>query len=665
MQRAAPGVCSASTLVLALSIAVAALSVGGGSAHAQASAAPMQIVLDRQPTTLSTPATRLFATSSGTLFVFTAAGVMRSDDGATTWQRAPIPDLPPNTALSLVTLDSAGNMVAYAGTAGKATFRLDHGDWRPLNLPDSEPHVSTLSVSPADPNVLYALTSGPWPPTNVPVGLYRSRDAGATWQLIDKPCGPNGTDGRALFAASGWIQPDATDPQRVFRSVTCTGSIGGGAPRAPYIDQSRNQGDNWSEFFRAGNGGIPTIAGDVLRVTGNFKRGSGVFLITVRNDFRGGGSSVFRSVDDGKTWKSVLGFEGGVATSYSYLTDLPNISDPGMLGFVPANPEQIVIGGAWASADGGQNWGSVAGATPKDMAMTANDLFAATDAGVVRLSVRRFDLQLPDVWHAIATDPSLQRPVGLTLGAVDGTTSSVFVAYDAGKGALRTLGLDGSVLAEWAPLRAAGVAATADGQGLFATDEGYPFAVRELLPDQFSVVENMKQSPQGIAVDPSGVLYVGLHSAGSLGAVRLMQLSQAGDILNMWSDSGTGPGQFGDSVWGVALDAANNMYVADTLNDRVQELASDGTPVMEWAGLHRPYGVAVDADGNVYVADTAASRIVKFAPDGTQVATWGDWGTDLGHFRFPMGVAVDSTTGTIYVADTFNDRLVTITSQGQ
>ena len=73
-----------------------------------------------------------------------------------------------------------------------------------------------------------------------------------------------------------------------------------------------------------------------------------------------------------------------------------------------------------------------------------------------------------------------------------------------------------------------------------------------------------------------------------------------------------------------------------------------------------PAGLAVDANGNVYVADTGASRIVKLAPDGTQLATWGDWGTDLGHFRSPLGVAVDSSTGTLYVTDTFNDRLVRI-----
>src|SRR5579859_799759 len=280
----------------------------------------------------------------------------------------------------------------------------------------------------------------------------------------------------------------------------------------------------------------------------------------------------------------------------------------------PGHPEQIVIGGSWVSADAGQGWGSVADLAAKQLAMTPNGLFAATDVDVVRLSVRHTVINLADTWHVLATDQALARPVGVALSTNNGAASSLFVSYAGGRGRVRMLGLDGSQLAEWTPLRAAGLAVTADGQSLFASDEGYPFAVRKLLPDRVTVLDNFKQSPQGLAIDGSGALYVTLHSAGRLGAVHLMQLSQAGDVFNQWSDNGTGPGQFGDSVWGVALDSANNMYVMDTLNDRVQEVAADGTPVAEWDGLHHPYGVAVDDAGNLNVADMGASRIVKFAP---------------------------------------------------
>jgi len=205
------------------------------------------------------------------------------------------------------------------------------------------------------------------------------------------------------------------------------------------------------------------------------------------------------------------------------------------------------------------------------------------------------------------------------------------------------------------------VAASADGSAVFVDDREYPPSVRELAPDQTVVIDHLMQRPQGLAIDGSGMLYVSVQPRTGSDNVRVMQVSAAGDVAAKWTDTGSGPGEFGGSEWGVAIDGAGNIYIADTRNNRVQELASDGTPITEWDGLHAPCGVAVDANGNVYVADTAASRVVEFAPDGTQLASWGDWGTDVGHFRWPMAVAVDPTGATIYVADTFNDRLVAIT----
>ena len=69
-----------------------------------------------------------------------------------------------------------------------------------------------------------------------------------------------------------------------------------------------------------------------------------------------------------------------------------------------------------------------------------------------------------------------------------------------------------------------------------------------------------------------------------------------------------------------------------------------------------PRGVATDAASNVYVADTTNNRIQKFDSSGTFLAKWGSPGSVAGQFDFPQGVATDAT-GHVYVADTGNDRI--------
>ncbi len=107
---------------------------------------------------------------------------------------------------------------------------------------------------------------------------------------------------------------------------------------------------------------------------------------------------------------------------------------------------------------------------------------------------------------------------------------------------------------------------------------------------------------------------------------------------------------------GVAVDAAGNLYVTDSSNSRVVELASgSATPsVLPFTGLYRPTGVAVDAAGNLYVTDTENNPVVKLAAGSTTQAVLLLPFTGLNH---PCGVAVDAA-GNLYVADTGNNRVV-------
>ncbi len=133
----------------------------------------------------------------------------------------------------------------------------------------------------------------------------------------------------------------------------------------------------------------------------------------------------------------------------------------------------------------------------------------------------------------------------------------------------------------------------------------------------------------------------------------------------------------------VAVDSVGNVYVADTGNNTIREITSNGTisTLAGVAGSHgaadgiggnarfwAPFGIAVDGAGNVYVADAANNTIRKIAPNGvvsTLAGLAGHPGSNDGtginaRFRNPWGVAVDDA-GNVFVADMSNDTIRKIT----
>jgi serine/threonine protein kinase, bacterial len=103
---------------------------------------------------------------------------------------------------------------------------------------------------------------------------------------------------------------------------------------------------------------------------------------------------------------------------------------------------------------------------------------------------------------------------------------------------------------------------------------------------------------------------------------------------------------------GLAVDAENNLYVADQANNRVVKLAAGSATqeVLPFTGLDHPLGVAVDSAGTVYVAD-AGNRVVKLAAGSSTQAVLPF--TGLGG----PGVAVDAA-GNVYVTNNATNRVV-------
>ena len=117
-----------------------------------------------------------------------------------------------------------------------------------------------------------------------------------------------------------------------------------------------------------------------------------------------------------------------------------------------------------------------------------------------------------------------------------------------------------------------------------------------------------------------------------------------------WGSNGTDPGQF-QTPEGIAGGAGGAVYVADSLNDRIQKFDADGNFLTTWgvygtAGdgkFSRPGGVATDFAGNVYVVDTGNNRVQKFDSNGVFLSKFGSFGTANGQFNGPYGIVTDAT----------------------
>jgi hypothetical protein len=194
--------------------------------------------------------------------------------------------------------------------------------------------------------------------------------------------------------------------------------------------------------------------------------------------------------------------------------------------------------------------------------------------------------------------------------------------------------------------------------------------------------------PFGVAVDGAGNVYVGdtnnrtIRKIASGGVVTTL----AGSPGVSGSLDGTGSAAQFANPYGMAVDSSGNIYVADRDNQTIRKVTSGGV-VTTLAGspgnpgridgtgsaalFWLPIGVAVDSAGNVYVADTINSAIRKITPDGVVTTLAGMFGISgsadgtagAARFSSPQGVAVDGA-GNVYVADTNNNAIRKITSEG-
>ena len=207
-----------------------------------------------------------------------------------------------------------------------------------------------------------------------------------------------------------------------------------------------------------------------------------------------------------------------------------------------------------------------------------------------------------------------------------------------------------------------------------------------------SAPETRLVHPRGVAVDVDGNLYIA-----ESGNHQIRKVTPQGAISTV---AGTGkPGFSGDGgpalsaqlsgPGKLAFDADGNLYIVDGSNLRVRkvtpqgiittvagngERGSGGDGRLAVAAPLSPAGLAVDADGNLYIADTGNNRIRKANSEGIITTVAGIGGRRVGfsgdggpataaQLSLPSGLAVDSS-GNLYIADTDNDRIRRVTTDG-
>ncbi len=169
----------------------------------------------------------------------------------------------------------------------------------------------------------------------------------------------------------------------------------------------------------------------------------------------------------------------------------------------------------------------------------------------------------------------------------------------------------------------------------------------------------------GIAIDSADNVYIADQAN-----YRIQKFDSSGNYVTKWGSAGSGNGQF-NYPSGIAIDAADNVYVSEAFsNKRIQKFTSSGVYVTKWGSagsgnsqFQNITGIATDSSNNVYTTDSTNNRVQKFDSAGTYVTQWGSVGTGDGQFNTPMNIAVDSSNN-IYVVEQNNYRVQKFTNTG-
>lgn len=255
--------------------------------------------------------------------------------------------------------------------------------------------------------------------------------------------------------------------------------------------------------------------------------------------------------------------------------------------------------------------------------------------------------------------PALSAQLGDPSGMAFDARGNLFIA-DSGNGRVRKVALDGTI----STVAGGGIPCAGSGDGGPATSAAFCY-------------------PAAVALDSLGNLYVADSSDNVVRKVAtngiISRFAGTYGYGYFSGDGGPATSAVLHSPQGLAVDVAGNLYIADSNNNRIRMIATngvistvagngtagyggDGGPATN-AELNDPSGVAVDAVGNLYIADSGNLRIRKVVPNGNistvagngTVGYSGDYGPATNaQLKNPISVTVDQAEN-FYIADVLNN----------
>jgi sugar lactone lactonase YvrE len=279
-----------------------------------------------------------------------------------------------------------------------------------------------------------------------------------------------------------------------------------------------------------------------------------------------------------------------------------------------------------------------------------------------------------------AKGAQLNYPVGV---ATDGA-GNVYIA-DTGDNKIRVVNVGTTTIVVAGVSIAAGTIKTVAGTGVACTSP-----VEPSCGDNGPATSAQLNNPQGVAVDSAGNIYISdsgdrrIRVVSSLGVITAYA-GNGNPCLPSVGCGNNGPALSANltNPWQIALDSSGNLFITDAPTNSVWEMVAatqtmtvvagfglpgfsgDRGPAVN-ASLNTTRGVVVDATENVFIADSGNQRVRQF-PLGGNINTLagGGSGNDgsvatSGILGGGRGVALDST-GNLYIADTYNNRIREVT----